>query len=128
MPADPFNDLGWIGLALIALVFLANALGVVDPSGAVRDLVGAGFDERGARRAVAGGRVFQLVAAAALFVPRLRPFAAGGLAVFLIAATLTGHAFWRKPPAERDGAVIGFLKNAAIVGGLILAAGWRTNS
>ncbi len=128
MPVEWLNNLGWVGLALLSLIFLANALGVVTQAEAVRDLVSSGLSESTARRAVLAGRFFQLAAAPALFFAPLRPFAALGLGAFLLAATLSGHAFWKKPREQREAALIGFLKNAAILGGLFLAAGWRMSA
>lgn len=114
----------WLGLCLLALIFLANALGVLDQSVAVRELVHAGSSPAAARMMVAGGRVVQLLAALCLFIDTARPIAALVLAAFLIAATLTAHAFWKADAASRDRQLANFLKNAAIVGGLFLAASW----
>ena len=71
------------------------------------------------------GRVFQLAAVPALFFPGTRPFAALGLVGFLAFATLTAHAFWRAEPAERGAQIANFLKNVAVMGGLLVTAGWR---
>ena len=120
---------GWIGLALLSLVFLANALGIVDPSRAVRELAGAGLPGWLVPRAatlVGGGRLLQLAAAPALFFDATRPFAALALAGFLVPATLTAHAFWRAKADERSLQLANFLKNLALIGGLVLAAGWRS--
>jgi putative oxidoreductase len=117
---------GWLGLGLLSLIFLANALGVIAPETAVRELAATGVSERIARAAVLAGRVFQIIASPALFVASARPFAAIGLGLFLVPATLAAHAFWRASPATRDMQLAGFLKNAAIIGGLVMAATWRT--
>ncbi len=64
---------------------------------------------------------------------------AGALAATLIPTTLAEHAFWavKDDPAARDAKVGQFLKNAALFGGLLIAAGdtegapglaWRTKS
>ena len=114
----------WLGLGLLALIFLANALGVLDQSVAVRELAHAGSSPVAARMMVAGGRLLQLLATPCLFIDAARPIAALALAAFLIAATLTAHAFWKADAASRDRQLASFLKNAAIVGGLFLAASW----
>jgi putative oxidoreductase len=115
----------WAGLALLGLIFVANALGVLDQSVAVRELAATGLPEPAARVMVTLGRVLQLLATPCLFVVAARPYAAVALALFLIGATLTAHAFWRSPTSQRDRQLANFLKNAAMVGGLLLAAGWR---
>ena len=38
MPAGLHSYSGWIGLALFSLIFLANAVGIVDQTRAVREL------------------------------------------------------------------------------------------
>jgi uncharacterized membrane protein YphA (DoxX/SURF4 family) len=65
--------------------------------------------------------------------PRL---SAAALAASLVPVTVAGHPFWKKSdPAERAQQRIQFLKNASMLGGLIIAAGdtagqpgllWRT--
>jgi hypothetical protein len=66
---------GWIGLGLLSLVFLANALGIVDQSRAVREIGEAGVPrwlvER-ARVLVGAGRLLQLTAVPALPLRFLR--------------------------------------------------------
>lgn len=122
-PAAP-----WLGLSLLALIFLANALGVLDQSIAAKELVRAGVPASAASVMVWMGRVLQLIAVPCLFVDQLRAFAAIALALFLIGATMAAHAFWKVPatsPVERGQQLVNFLKNVAIVGGLCLAAGWR---
>lgn len=115
----------WAGLSLLAPIFLANALGVLNQTVAVKELAAAGVRELVARRMVGLGRFAQLVATPCLFFHATRPYAAVVLALFLIGATLAAHAFWRaNNPMDRDRQLAGFLKNAAIVGGLTLAAGW----
>lgn len=114
----------WLGLALLALIFLANALGVLDQSIAVRELATVGTRPFAARMMVATGRIVQLLAAPCLFIEAARPVAALILAAFLIGATLAAHRFWRADASSRDHQLANFLKNVAIVGGLVLAASW----
>ena len=78
---------------------------------------------------VAAGTTFGLG-----WFPRL---SATALVASLMPTTLVGHAFWReKDPATRKAQLTQFLKNAAVVGGLLLAAvdtegkpglAWRTD-
>jgi putative oxidoreductase len=130
--SDMPNILGalipWVGLALLGLIFMANAVGVVDQSIAVNELAATGMPRRAAKRMVAAGRLVQLVATPCLFIHSTRLVAALLLTLFLIGATLTAHAFWRRSftPADRNRHLANFLKNVAIMGGLLLAATWRT--
>ena len=48
--------------------------------------------------------------------------AAAVLAANLVPTTLAGHPFWAMPKEERAGHQVHFLKNLALVGGLLLAA------
>lgn len=128
MPQGVALIAGWLGLALLSLIFLANALGWIDQTRAARELAEAGLPRwlmPSPELAVGGGRLLQLLAAPALLVPAARPFAALALAGFLALATLTAHAFWRAEPAERGAQLANFLKNVSLIGGLLVAAGWR---
>ncbi len=116
--------LQYAGLTLPALIFLANALGVIDQSRASREMVDAGIPERFARPAVLGGRVVQLVGAIGLFIPVVRPWSALALAAFVTGATCIAHAFWRSARERRGEQLASFLKNGALVGGRLLATGW----
>lgn len=119
---------GWIGLLLLSLIFLANAFGIVDQTRAVHELATAGLPSGLARRAgtlVGVGRLLQLAAVPALFFSETRLLAALALSGFLALATLAAHPFWRATPAERGPQLANFLKNAALIGGLLVAAGWR---
>ena len=115
----------WAGTCLLSLIFLANALGVLEQSIAVRELSAVGVPESLARIAVLSGRLLQLLATPCLLFPLIRPYAAFALAAFLVGATMTAHAFWNAAPEDKDRQLAGFLKNVAIIGGLFLAAGGR---
>jgi len=57
---------------------------------------------------------------AALLLDKLPRLAALGLVAAMIPTTAAGHAFWEAEGAERKAQEIQFLKNAALVGGLLL--------
>ncbi len=114
----------WLGLSLLASIFMVNAIGVLDQSAAVRELAAAGVSGATARVMVALGRLRQLIAGPAPFVHSIRPYAAILLALSLIGATGAAHAFWRASSGEQNQQLEHFLKNTAIVGGLLIAAGW----
>ena len=127
MPAYVDTYCAWIGLALLSLIFLANALGVIDQERAVRELANAGLPRALALRArgmIGAGRRFQLVAVPALFFGTTRAIAALALSGFLALATVAAHGFWRAKPDERGPQLANFLKNVAVIGGLFVAAGW----
>jgi putative oxidoreductase len=92
----------------------------------VRELTATGVGEPLARSMIGLGRLVQLIATPCLFFHTTRTVAAILLAVFLIGATYTAHAFWKAAPADRDRQLANCLKNVAIVGGLLLTAGWST--
>lgn len=115
----------WVGAVLLGLIFLANALGILDQTVAVRELAATGVTQRTASWMVALGRLVQLGATPCLFVSVTRPVAAVLLAGFLVGATVTAHAFWKADRDSRDRQLANFLKNVAIIGGLLVVAGWR---
>lgn len=108
--------------ALIALIFLANAFGIVDQTQPERDMEAEGVPHPLAHLATWGGRTLQLVACGGLFTSYDR-WAAGALALFLVPATLIAHHFWGIPPEVRSRQLTQFLKNAALLGGLLAVAG-----
>lgn len=114
----------WAGLSLMALIFLANAMGLVNQSVAVRELSNTGVPPATARLMVNLGRLVQLLATPCLFFSTTRVYAAILLAAFMVGATLAAHAFWRAAAADRDRQLVNFLKNTAIIGGLLVAAAW----
>lgn len=72
--------------------------------------------------AVRANAAVQMVAAT-LFTLGKAPRAAGVLAASLVPTTLAGHAFWRyDDPAQSAQQRAHFVKNLAILGGLVLAA------
>ena len=76
----------------------------------------------------------QVVAGTLLATGRLPRVAASVLAVSLVPTTLAGHRFWEENGPQARAQRVHFLKNTAMLGGLILAAvdtegrpslGWR---
>jgi putative oxidoreductase len=51
-------------------------------------------------------------------------WAAAALCVFIVPATLVFHAFWAAPAAEAQMQMIHFMKNLAIMGGMLVLAGF----
>jgi putative oxidoreductase len=68
------------------------------------------------------GTVFQISAGLLLILGVLVPFAALGLVVFTITASVIFLSFWTMQGPPRDAAVNGWQSNLAIIGGLLIAA------
>jgi len=112
----------WIGRAALALIFLFNALGVVDQTRPANELAAHGAPAALVPALIVGGRALQLVAGTALVIGWHERVAALALALFLIPATLTAHDFWAYHGPELQGQLVNFLKNVAILGGLCFVA------
>jgi len=113
-----------VGKTLVALIFLLNALGVVDQAGAARELAGFGVPRRWVPLAMLTGRGVQLVGAILLVLwgDRLAALGCVMLAAFLAQATLVAHPFWSATGDARTPQLVNFLKNVAIIGGLLSLA------
>jgi putative oxidoreductase len=112
----------WIGRTALALVFLFNALGIVDQTRPARELAAHGAPAALVPTLIMAGRALQLVAGIALVIGWHERIAALLLALFLIPATLTAHDFWAAAGPEFQGQLVNFLKNLAMFGGLCFVA------
>ena len=113
----------FIAKALVGLIFLMNALGIVDQTKPADELIAFGVSANLASAAVWSGRVVQLVGVLLLF--RNDWLAAIGcllLASFLAPATVVAHSFWSASHEAWTPQFINFLKNVAIIGGLLSLA------
>lgn len=121
MPAD-LSDILWIaGRALLGALFVIGGAKHFP----VFDVIAEAMRNRGVpfpRTALLAGTLFQMVAGAALIVGLYPTAAALGLVAFTLAATAMMLNFWDKQGEERDAAFAGFMSNAAVVGGLLVAA------
>src|SRR5262245_34493557 len=113
-----------VGKTLVALIFLLNALGIVDQAGAAHELAAYGVPGRLVPLAILTGRGVQLVGAILLVLWSDRLAALGGvmLAAFLAQATVVAHPFWSATGDARTPQLVNFLKNVAIIGGLLSLA------
>jgi putative oxidoreductase len=110
-----------IARVMISMVFLLNALGVIDQTEAARELAARGAPSNLVPFLMLVGRSVELIGGLALafgIFPRVAAFA---LIAFLVAATLVGHAFWLAAAGTPVfvGQLINFLKNLAMIGGLL---------
>src|SRR6185436_9935800 len=112
----------WIGRTALALIFLLNALGVVDQTRPATELLAHGVPAELVPSMIMAGRALQLVAGIALVIGWHERLAALFLALFLIPATLTAHDFWAYHGPELQGQLANFLKNVAMFGGLIFVS------
>lgn len=71
------------------------------------------------------GSVFQFVCGLQFMLGISVPFAAGGLIIFTVVASIMLLNFWSMEPGpEREGAMNAFLCNIALIGGLLIAAAY----
>jgi putative oxidoreductase len=109
---------------MISMVFLLNALGVIDQSEAARELVARGAPSNLVPFLMLMGRSVELLGGLALALGLFQRVAAVALIAFLVAATFVGHPFWLAATGTPVfvGQLINFLKNLAIMGGLLFLA------
>lgn len=110
-----------LGRALIALLFVVSGL---QKAWAFGDVAGwmASLGLPFAPYALAATIALEVSGGLALLAGwRARPIAAL-LAAFVVAATLVSHAFWAVPAEQFADQLTHFLKNLAIIGGLVLVA------
>ena len=106
---------------MVAIVFLLNAIGVIDQTEAARELAARGAPSNLVPFLMLVGRSVELIGGLALACGIFPRVAALALIAFLVAATLVGHAFWLATAGTPVfvGQLINFLKNLAIMGGLL---------
>jgi len=109
---------------MISIVFLLNAVGVIDQAEAARELVARGAPSNLVPFLMLVGRSVELIGGLALAFGIYTRVAALALIAFLVAATLVGHAFWLAAAGTPVfvGQLINFLKNLAMMGGLLFVA------
>lgn len=107
------------GQALLGAVFMKLGFdAAVDPGSRVDKAAALGMPN--AELAVRGNGAAMVAAGAALTLDKLPRLAALGLIAAMVPTTLAGHAFWSFDGADRKANEIHFLKNAGLVGGLLL--------
>jgi putative oxidoreductase len=121
------NSLQRYGLALsrvlVAMIFLLNGLGIISQAAAAKALLEHGAPASLVPFLMLIARTIEVVAGFSLafgIYPRL---AAVAVLAFLVAATFTAHAFWQVGgTAAYTPQLLNFLKNTAMVGGLLFIA------
>ncbi|HUS33599.1 MAG TPA: DoxX family protein [Kofleriaceae bacterium] len=133
-PLDPVADdtpihlVPRAGTALIArilmsAIFLTSGIAkLVDPAGAQGYMNMAGIPHADILVYVAG--FAELLGGLALLLGFLTRIGALGLFIFLIPTTLAFHGFWNMEGAEAKTQMVNFMKNLAIMGGLLAIYAW----
>lgn len=108
---------------LVAIIFLLNGLGIISQAQAAKELIGRGAPASLVPFLMLSARAIEVVAGFCLafgIYPRL---AAVALIAFLVPATLVAHAFWKVVgTAAFTPQFLNFLKNTAMIGGLLFIA------
>jgi putative oxidoreductase len=112
-----------IARLMVAMDFLLNAIGVIDQTGAARELAQSGAPSNLVPFLMLVGRIIELIGGLALVLGIFPRLGALALFAFLIPATLAAHAFWLAAGTpDFMGQLINFSKNVAIMGGLLFIA------
>jgi len=108
-----------IGRILVAAIFLVSGIAkLADTSGTAGYMTAAGIPNAGVLAVIAG--IVEIAGGLAIAVGFLGRLAALGLICFMIPTTLIFHGFWRFEGAEATLQLASFMKNLAIIGGLLL--------
>lgn len=114
-----------VGWLLLSLPFIAGGMEAArNPGHRVAEAAAAGVPSPA--MAVRANGVIMFVAGIALALGKLPRWAAAVLALVLLPTTLVGHAFWKESdPQKRMGQLTHFLKNLAMIGGLLVVRDHR---
>jgi putative oxidoreductase len=112
-----------IARVLIAIIFLLNALGIIDQSRPVQEMIARGIPATVAPLAAWSGRIVEFAGGIALIFGFRQRLAALALAAFMVPATCVAHPFWIYfGTPELQIQLVNASKNLAIIGGLIFIA------
>lgn len=107
---------------LLALIFLLNAVGVIDQAKPAQEMMERGVPAPVVPLLMWTGRILQFAAGLALLYGVRQRIAALALVAFLAPATLIAHPFWLDHTSTRQLQLINFMKNLAMIGGLLFVA------
>src|SRR5262245_2497131 len=108
-----------VGRIFLAAIFvLSGVMKLVDPSGAIGHMSSQGIPY--AHVLLYFAALAEVVGGLWLMFGFLTRIAALGLAIYLIPVTLIFHAFWAVPPEQVAMQSANFMKNLAIIGGMLL--------
>jgi len=107
----------------LALIFLVSAAGkLADYGGTVGHMTAQGLPV--AKYLLAGAIFFEIAGGLMVLLGWRARFGALLLVLFLIPTTLVYHAFWGYTGVERTLQMLQFLKNLAIIGGLLMVCAY----
>ena len=107
---------------LLALIFLMNAVEVIDQAKPAQEMLERGVPDAVVPLLLWVGRMLQFVAGVTLLCGFRQRVAALALIAFLVPATLTARPFWLDHTSARQLQLIHFMKNLALIGGLLFVA------
>ena len=117
------NPLSLVGRLLLALLFLPAGINKVTGfAGTVGYIASAGLPLPTLGAIIA--LVVEIAGGLALIAGFGTRFAALVLAVFTLVASFFFHAYWAAPAAQQFVTQLLFMKNMAVVGGLLTLAAW----
>ena len=110
-----------LGRVFLSQIFLISAFSkVLNFAGTAEHMAGRGIPA--AKLLLAGAILFEVAGSLSILVGYRCRFGAFLLILFLIPTTLIFHNFWAVAPADQRMQMIHFMKNLAIIGGLIVLA------
>jgi putative oxidoreductase len=111
--------LALLGRVLLASIFVYSGFGkITDFQGTVGYIAGAGLPM--AQVLAVGAIIVEFIGGLALLIGFRARWAALAFVVFLIIITPIFHNFWSAPEAEAMSQQINFIKNMAIIGGMLM--------
>jgi putative oxidoreductase len=113
---------------LVALIFLINGFGIIDQSFAVHEMIVRGIPANLAPAFSMAGRLVEILAGAGLVFGLYPEICALALIAFMIPATLMAHSFWLESGKLFQLQLVNFLKNLAMIGGLLFIASVSSHS
>jgi putative oxidoreductase len=123
MPSVAQNPLSLVGRILLALLFLPAGIGkITDFAGIVGYITSAGLPMPQVAAVIA--LTVEIVGGVALIAGFGTRFAALALAVFTLVASFFFHNFWALSAEQQMMQQIMFIKNIAVIGGLLTLAAW----
>ena len=110
-----------VGRVLLALMFVLSGFGkLANVAGTAGYIASGGLPAATALAVLVG--LFEVVAGLALAVGFKARWAALGLALFTLLASLLFHKFWAAPAEQQMMQQLMFMKNLAIAGGMFMVA------
>jgi len=112
-----------LGRVFLALIFFVSAAGkLADYGGTVGHMTSQGVPM--AKFLLAGAVFFEIAGGLMVLLGRWARFGALLLVLFLIPTTLVYHDFWGYTGVERTAQMLQFMKNLAILGGLLMVCAY----